>query len=598
AFSSGILADVYSTGNGGNISIDAGSLSVLFGGEVSAATFSEGNTGDLAIVADNVEVVAGAQFLGASAILTSAETDISGDVGDLTIETGQLTVSGGAVVFSSTFGPEDGGDLRVFARGIAISGRSPGGNPSGLFSETLESDGNAGDLAIETETLTVSEGGEISSSTFNEGNAGIVTIRAQDISLNGIDTAVTAIFGAVQEDATGNGGAVFIEAQTLEVLGGAQIVAGSLGEGDAGLMTIDVADIRLSGSNVLGRSGLFASALEGAGAGGDLVVRGDRLSVTDGAVISASNFPSDGDLNRVGQGPAGNIQIAVDNILIEDGGQITASTSTGGNGNILIQADSLNMRRGSLIATNSQGDEPGGNIGISTAFLSGLGNSDITANAEESFGGRIVINSDLIIGLEFREELTPQNDVTATSELGEEFNGTVEINEPDAELYPGDLPEPEAVDTDQVVVACEQQFGNEFVVVGRGGLAADPSQRLQNQVLWQDWRLAEGLGEAAGDAVGDTVGSDRPPTPTLSASPFDQSPAVQPDHSNETEPHSVPVEATGWVKSGSGAIQLVGPEFLTSTANNFPNSNRVISDHSRFNDSSPAITCQDLRPQP
>ena len=50
--------------------------------------------------------------------------------------------------------------------------------------------------------------------------------------------------------------------------------------------------VELIGGSAEGRSGLFSSAIVGAGNGGNLTVVTDELMVRDGATISVSNFSS------------------------------------------------------------------------------------------------------------------------------------------------------------------------------------------------------------------------------------------------------------------------------------------------------------------
>ncbi len=76
------------------------------------------------------------------------------------------------------------------------------------------------------------------------------------------------------------------------------------------------------------------------------------------------------------------------------------------------------MRRGSSISTNAQGMATGGNISINTGVLFAHKNSDITANAEDRFGGRVIVNANGIFGTAFRLQLTPNSDITTSSELG------------------------------------------------------------------------------------------------------------------------------------------------------------------------------------
>ena len=59
----------------------------------------------------------------------------------------------------------------------------------------------------------------------------------------------------------------------------------------------------------------------------------------------------------------------------------------------------------------------GGNITIDTDTLVALENSDIIANARQSFGGRVSINAQGIFGTQFRDNPTLLSDITATGEV-------------------------------------------------------------------------------------------------------------------------------------------------------------------------------------
>jgi large exoprotein involved in heme utilization and adhesion len=54
--------------------------------------------------------------------------------------------------------------------------------------------------------------------------------------------------------------------------------------------------------------------------------------------------------------------------------------------------------------------------------------SNIIANAFKGRGGNINITTQGLFGIEFHPRLTPQSDITASSEFG--INGTVQINTP------------------------------------------------------------------------------------------------------------------------------------------------------------------------
>ncbi|MEL6259902.1 MAG: hypothetical protein AAFR12_02460 [Cyanobacteria bacterium J06626_6] len=59
------------------------------------------------------------------------------------------------------------------------------------------------------------------------------------------------------------------------------------------------------------------------------------------------------------------------------------------------------------------------------ALIIGRENSDIVANAADGRDGNINIITQGIFGLQFRSQLTPQSDITASSQIG--IDGTVKI---------------------------------------------------------------------------------------------------------------------------------------------------------------------------
>ena len=261
--------------------------------------------------------------------------------------------------------------------------------------------------------------------------------------------------------------------------------------------------MELRGSSTEGRSGLFALARRSNGAGGNIEVTTDQLSLLEGATINASNFSSTASGAAPGTGPAGNIQVIASDITLQDESIITTDTVEGDRANITLQSNSLSLRRGSSITTNANtrstsaagttvvtGSATGGNINITTQALLALENSDITANASNSFGGHVVITADLLLGTTFREKPTPDSDITASSDLGTAFSGSVEINSPDIDPTNGLTQLPDGLaPTSQIVAACEQLENNTFVATGRGGLPENASQLITGESIWNDFRL-------------------------------------------------------------------------------------------------------------
>jgi filamentous hemagglutinin family protein len=113
---SGLSTQSLESGDAGDLRIDTGRLLVRDGAVVSADTTGEGKGGNLQITtSDSVELI-GRSTDGqiASGLFTSSEG--SGNAGDfLTIDTGRLLVSGGAIISSRSLGEGTAGNINITA---------------------------------------------------------------------------------------------------------------------------------------------------------------------------------------------------------------------------------------------------------------------------------------------------------------------------------------------------------------------------------------------------------------------------------------------------------------------------------------------------
>ncbi len=493
-------ASVDTSGNsGGSVQVRGGNVTLLNGSVIVTDTLGSGAGGKLDVSASELLTVKGFVLNPNNQVFSGLLADVApgatGNGSNVVIQTKNLQVTDGGQISSGTFGVGNAGELRVNATDIQVSGISPFG-PSGLFAPVaLGATGNGGNLTIETKSLQVTEGAQIFTTTFGNGSAGDVNIKAQDIEVRGgtqmgpslLASTVIRIPGIPEPVATflgagaGNGGNLKIQTGSLRVADGAQLAASTSGSGNAGNLEVKADLAELVGFNQGGRSGLFANAIQKDGNGGDIMLTTNQLTIRDGATISVSNFQSQGTVPP-GKGAAGNIQINAPVVLIQNQGTITADTNAGDKGNITIQSQNFLMRQGSRISTNAGNSANGGNITITTDTLVAAENSQLTANAQKGFGGKVVVNAKGIF--------TSESDITASSDLGPAFNGTVELHTPDVDPSQAlvQLPENFTDRSRQIASGCAATKQNRFVVSGRGGLPANPTQTIRGQTVWTDVR--------------------------------------------------------------------------------------------------------------
>ena len=435
--SSGLFTLVFGKGNGGDIDIDANNILVSGGAQAATITFADGHGGDLFAKANQIELIGTSGGGKPSSLLANVEFEASGNGGKLNIETGFLSITGGAQVSVTTFGNGNAGILDVKAEEIELIGSSSQGSPSGLFS-TVESDeefeaiGNGGQIKVEVNKLNIVDGAQIAATTFAVGSGGSINLEANEIELSGgADKTPSGLFTAVAPSAEGDGGKLAIDTGSLKVIDGGQIAVSTAGIGAGGELEITADEIGLSGGRAeFGASGIFGNAILGTGNGGNLKINTNSLTILDGATISASNFSSINSEIPAGAGQAGSIEIKANAVKLDTAfddapSSITASTNNNGGGNISLNiAGDITISNNSEIDADSKGNATGGNINITADNLNlnsegrvsvdsnGLGQAGniiievndlkaeegkITATSEKSGGGDIDLVTDFIL---------------------------------------------------------------------------------------------------------------------------------------------------------------------------------------------------------
>ena len=177
-----ITADSLGTGRARELRLTAGSVHLEQGAQIASSTRGPGQGGTVRVTATDILTVAGGTVAGGSpngrspsGIFATAEGIGvgAGSAGNVVIEAPRLAITEGAQISSSTRGPGQGGTVRVTATDtLTVAGTSPNGFPSGIFATARGTGvraGSAGNVVIEAPRLTLTEGAQISSSTFGPG---------------------------------------------------------------------------------------------------------------------------------------------------------------------------------------------------------------------------------------------------------------------------------------------------------------------------------------------------------------------------------------------------------------------------------------------
>jgi filamentous hemagglutinin family protein len=466
---------------GGDVSLEGATLKTA-GGRIELG--SVGDNSLLNLTRNNKGFALGydtVQNFGNIQLSQQAAVDASGaGGGDIQVAGRRVTLSNGSTIEASTLGAESGGAMVVNATELVeVIGESANGEfPTGLSASTYAgATGAAGDLTINTFSLLLRDGAQLSVSTSGAGKGGNLTVTANKVQLIGsaVDGRfLTALGVSAEPGATGDAGDLRVNTGELLIQNGAQLSASTSGAGKGGNLTVTANKVQLIGSSPNDRflSGLFTSAEPGAaGDAGDLRINTGELLLKDGAVLSAGTFSSGkgGNLtvkadsvqvigrSAVGRsstlsasanpgatGNAGELQINTGELLLKDGAQISAGTfGAGKGGNLIVKADSVQVigraadnRFPTGLFTSSQPKATGdaGDLRINTRELLIQNGAQISAGTfGAGKGGNLTVKADSVqvIGRsadgQYGSSLVTQADRGATGAAGDLTINTGEL---------------------------------------------------------------------------------------------------------------------------------------------------------------------------
>jgi filamentous hemagglutinin family protein len=563
----GIVAATFGAGRGGDITVEVGKLTLTDGAEINGTTRGSGPGGNVTVTAHNSLSIFGRSSapFSLSGLVANALEDASGSAGRIVVTTptlqmddgviqamtlgkgrageiqinvGKLTLTGGALISSSSGATSlatealpsatgQGGNVVITATDfVTISGRG-GDFPSSVLTETSGSR-NAGHITLSTPILTM-EDGRIASATAGDGRAGDVMLHVGRLRLAGgaqIASASGSEAGAV---GSGQGGGVTITADdTIAISGRGSIISSStFGSGDAGTISLTASTLRMDNEGIIqaggagGRAGdirigaaniiltggaAINTSTTGAGQGGNVIVTAaDLLSISGQDADGVGSGIASGTL---GSGVGGNIVLQAQRLELNNGGLISVlSLGAGDAGNIVLQAGkTFQSRHGIVSAEAKQAD--GGNIQLTVGSRVVLRNSQITATVGTGVGkgGNITIDPQFVVmqGSQVRADAfggpggnvrivagvflaDPPSQVSASSALN--IPGTVDIQAPVTNISGAIAPLPQEFAStaellrDRCAGRLREGRMSRLVLGGRDGVPSEPGSLLLSPLI-------------------------------------------------------------------------------------------------------------------
>ena len=487
------------TGNGGNITIRSlGDIDLINSVEILSSSGSFTTNGSTSVLgnAGNIDVTSmqGNIHLAEGSFITSQTQLSTGNTGKITTAAPQGNiVLDGALLFTSTVGTGGTGEVQFTSKNMELL---HGSAVTLDNSSSVQPDGIS--LSV-TDNLTMTGGSIIATASLSTRGAPAadLSIRAKNVLVTQDSLLTSSTFRS------GRGGQLSVEADSLQITDGGQISSGSTSTpfglrsvptGPGGDITIQTQGgtpglLLIEGP----RSGIFTNA-EGTGAGGNVNISSQSITIQNGGTISAATTGSapsavggniaisanqlvslnnGGTITASSTGPAnaGNVAINAGAQFLSNNSSITTQASQASGGNITIQAtDSIRLVN-SQLSTSVQGgpNTAGGNIILDPAVVT-LQNSQVTAQAVQGQGGNINIIAGTFLS-------DPTSVVSASSQFG--LSGSVNIQSPVSSLSNtlATLPQRPLQPQPLLSQRCAAQVNGQLsslVVAGRDALPVEP----------------------------------------------------------------------------------------------------------------------------
>ena len=439
----------------GSINIRGKNINISNGSQLQTFTSFDLPGGNIRLNATEQITVDGNNVVPGDVIVPSAIASFTtslGDAGNITVDTRTLIVREGAKIASeatATFNPiteesvpseGNAGTIQIDAESIILSDR-------GEINSGTQGTGKGGEINLIAKNITLDRESAVTTSTFQAGNAGAIEVTASDsINLNNS----SQISSKAGTNSTGNAGSIILQGTKIWLDNESRIDTNTGGEGDGGVIDITADDtLLLDNASVLlsqvretamGNAGsinitsssvkfdnnslAFASTQGQGNAGAINIIARNFLNLDNRSLLLAQ-------VEEDAIGNAGAINISASNIKFDRESQALADTQGKGNAGIIniTESNSLTLNRESLLITqvseNAEGNA--GDIEIATSNFAITNNSFVISDSKG-------IGNAGNISLEVKERLVAENNSVIRSGLEENGvgrGGNITVDSPE-----------------------------------------------------------------------------------------------------------------------------------------------------------------------
>ncbi len=431
---------------------DAGSVEIRAGGDIRLTEIqayvgpsTRGDSGDVAVESG------GTLMMVDGAIATFNGVDGVGNGGDIRLEARDILLTGTRLQ-SSNLGEGNGGNIELQAQD-RIQLRSSSTNLAQVLSQSnAGSQGDSGNILLQAGRIELVDA-LVDAQMKGVGRGGDIILRARNpLPLgqeNQIKLAGDRAKSELMSRLTGQGqaGDIRLETPKLLLADNARISSVTEGQGNAGTIAIQTRSLELEGNSIIetgnnrrtarGDGGLLSieteqlslktggrlqSASQGLGDAGDILIKASEFITLDGDNPSGPASSLKASVTTSGQGQAGRIVIQTEDLNLNNGAQVQSNGENAGAfpGQIDIAAEHVllvnGVRLSADVRNSATGD--GGTVSISAeGSVRATGNSDITTQTRGGDLGLIMLKAQAIDGLQPRDRLTSDNDLLGKVEI-------------------------------------------------------------------------------------------------------------------------------------------------------------------------------------